>query len=126
MSFRCPDCTKVTLEITVSVDLGPDGNSDENILQTVECAACSLRAVAFYEESRRGSMDRESWHHDGWHVTAAVFERVKNTLLACPSPRDDSCRCAAHAWLGTGGWGVITELRRDGVELGDHFRLQRD
>lgn len=107
MSFRCPSCKKATLEITVAVDLGPDGNSDENMLQTVECASCALQALAIYEESRRGSLDSESWHHDGWHVAPAVFARVKKTLLG-----------------GTGGRELLAELRAGG-DLRDSFHMER-
>ncbi len=57
----CPDCDASGLEILYSEELGPDDHSDERSRQVVACAACGLRTLAHYEESRRGA--RERVHH---------------------------------------------------------------
>jgi hypothetical protein len=124
MSFRCPDCNALTLRITSTIELGPDGDSDENTVQTVECASCGLAALAKYEESRRGSSDR--FHHRGWRVSKADFDRVKAAILACPrrhlpprlqpGGRRGPCRCLAHTT-----WG--SDLPRAGVTLEDRFDI---
>lgn len=70
-----------TLKTTHSLELGPDHRSDERTLQTIECSNCSFKGIAVYEESRRGSFDSESWHHDGYRVPIEVFEEVKKAIL---------------------------------------------
>lgn len=85
---------------------------------------CPFEALATYEESRRGSMDSESVHHTGWRVSPEVFGRVKKLILACPNSGDPPCRCNVHGWLGKGGYGLVTGLRGDGVDLGEWFHME--
>ena len=62
MGFVCPRCGKPgTLGITHAIELPAtlSPGSDELALQLLACAACGLHAVAVYEESRRGALDRE-------------------------------------------------------------------
>lgn len=59
--FFCPTCGEPALVIETSVDLGPDGRSDEVAVQSVHCDACDCHGAALYEESRRG--DGEHVHH---------------------------------------------------------------
>jgi hypothetical protein len=59
MSFVGPECHANSLAITQSIELPPDGRSDEISLQIVACQACGFAGTAVYEESRRGALDSE-------------------------------------------------------------------
>ncbi len=101
MPFRCPDCSlPASLEITHSIDLPPDSRSDEITLQIVECSGCGFRAVAVYEESRRGVMEVESWDHTGYRLSEAVLEDLASTIIGCPDPGNRRCTCPSHLKLG--------------------------
>jgi hypothetical protein len=89
-----------TLAIDHSIELPADARSDEIALQLVSCASCGLRAVAVYEESRRGSLDHECVDHQGWLIEPALYERLRGIALRCPAPQEKSCRCEAHHELG--------------------------
>ncbi len=79
-NFKCPECRHSTLKITHSLELGPDNRSDERAIQAIECANCNFKGIAIYEESRRGSLDSESWHHNGHKVPIEVFDEVKRAI----------------------------------------------
>jgi len=79
-NFKCPDCKHRTLKITQSLELGPDHRSDERTIQTIACSGCGFKGIAVYEESRRGSFNSESWHHDGYKVPIEVFEEVLRAI----------------------------------------------
>ncbi len=61
--FRCPAGDTLGLDLGPSLELPPDGRSDEITVQGLRCVHCDFLGVALYEESRRGAS--ESWHHDG-------------------------------------------------------------
>ena len=86
------------MAITQSIELPPDGRSDEIALQIVKCEACGLRGTAVYEESRRGAAD--SWHHQGYMTAQTSVNRLSKLIRQCPSPKDARCQCASHQTLG--------------------------
>jgi C4-type Zn-finger protein len=86
MSFVCPECQANSLAITQSIELPPDGRSDEIALQIVKCEACGFRGTAVYEESRRGAAD--SWHHQGYMTAQTSVNRLSKLIRQCPSPKD--------------------------------------
>ncbi|MFQ5400288.1 MAG: hypothetical protein ACE5E7_11905 [Anaerolineae bacterium] len=101
MSFRCPSCeTADSLKIVSALELPPDVRSDEITLQIVRCTGCGFRGAAVYEESRRGSLDSESWHHDGYYVDESDLNLLISIMGHCPTPDNDECRCPAHRLLG--------------------------
>ncbi len=100
MPFRCPQChSPASLEIARSIELPPDSRSDEITLQVVECSGCGLRAIAVYEESRRGRLDSECWEHSGYQVSFAALERLDRLIDACPDPHNPRCVCPSHRIL---------------------------
>jgi hypothetical protein len=117
MGFICPDCGSHALEITGSLELPPGGDDDEITLQTIECAACGLCALGMYRESRRGALDSESWHHDGFRVSVENFQAIADAISRCPRPADRRCHCPSHQWLGQtqeSGW---DGLEKAGVKI---------
>jgi hypothetical protein len=124
MPLVCVECNRPSLEITASMSFPPDGSSDDNDLQLLGCRACGFEAVAVYTASRRGSLDSESFHHDGYRVAPEELAKLRRLLAACPAPADSACACASHAALGkqneSGDW---DGLRQSGAALGEHFRL---
>jgi hypothetical protein len=117
MSFRCPQClTRNSLEITLSIELSPDRQSDEISLQVVTCSACAFRGLAVYAESRHGRLDSESWEHIGYWVSPDAIESVSATIRSCPDPFNSRCSCSAHTSLGEqdvyGTWCGLLEMER--------------
>jgi hypothetical protein len=111
MAFSCPQCrTAGSLEIIASICLPADSRSDEIALQVVACGNCQYRAIAVYEESRRGAFDSDNWHHTGYRIDGPVVEETLKAILSCPNPVRTDCGCPAHqelnrldprgAWLG--------------------------
>jgi hypothetical protein len=98
MSFICPECHANSLAITHTIELPPDGRSDEITLQVVACKECGFRGTAVYEESRRGA--EEYWHHQGCIVPKASVTRLSKLIRQCPSPKSVRCQCASHQTLG--------------------------
>jgi hypothetical protein len=96
MGFICPDCSQAGLKIRSSIALPADSRSDEIALQTVVCSHCGLRAIAVYEESRRGSLEAESWDHTGYRVSRADFNMLAADLKHCLTPSRASCQCDVH------------------------------
>jgi hypothetical protein len=100
MPFVCPSCKKIgTFAITVSIELPPQGWSDELTLQMVECSACQFRGVAVYRESRHGSLESESVDHTCYPVEPSEFERLAAKLRQCPDRSNPACPCPAHTRL---------------------------
>jgi hypothetical protein len=100
MSFACPCCQQpASLAIVASIELPPDTRSDEIALQVLACEACEFRALAIYEESRRGALDSEAWEHTGYAVPGSLLERVKESIQRCPNQADSSCGCPSHRGL---------------------------
>ncbi|MFL5383787.1 MAG: hypothetical protein ACJ8GN_14805 [Longimicrobiaceae bacterium] len=115
MPFDCPECgVPGTLAITAAIELPPDRRSDEIALQLVACARCGFRAVAVYEESRRGSLDSEAVDHAGCRVPAETLDAIASQIAACPDPGNPACACASHRRLGraddSGRWCGLPEM----------------
>lgn len=106
-AFICPECQSADLSIDHSITLPPDNRSDDIILQTLRCRRCEFRGVAIYEESRRGSLDSESWDHRGYRLEPEVLAELNRMIRACPTRKDKRCSCPSHRTLGT-----TTELGR--------------
>jgi hypothetical protein len=115
MSFLCPVCQQPSFAIAVSVEMGPDGDSDEVAVQLARCGSCAFECVARYEESRRGGLDSESWHHSWGRFPPDQHARLKALLEACPEPANHRCRCPTHRLLATrDGQGRWDGLERNG------------
>ena len=101
MAFVCPECLNVgTLTITDSIKLPPDSRSDEIILQLLRCGRCELKAAAVYEESRRGAMGSESWHHIGYKLEEKQIKELLTIFSKCKTLNKPKCHCKAHRMLG--------------------------
>lgn len=113
--FLCPDCGAGTLAIVTLIELPSDCRSDEITVQAIACASCAFAGAAVYEESRRGSLDSESWTHEGLRMPVVHASALRELLLSCPNPRKETCACRAHRelgratdgqWVGLEAWGV--------------------
>lgn len=115
MAFKCPACDAPKLEISFSMELPPQGDNDEITLQTL--TRCGFHGVAVYRESRHGSLDSESWSHDGYPIENEALERLCEALLLCPKPRDKRCPCPTHLafaqqnWVDPAHLGIVTARR---------------
>lgn len=104
MAYRCPDCGfEGALQIKEALSLPPDSRSDDIILQIVVCDLCKFYGAAVYEESRRGSLDSESWDHTGYRLEAEEFARLISLVRSCPEQKNERCHCKAHRQLGKKG-----------------------
>lgn len=109
MGFLCPDCSKKSLNIIISMELGSDARSDETSLQAIACENCAFIGVAIYEESRRGASD--SWHHFGYPLLKEDYDQFLEQFNSCPAPRDPKCQCDVHQQFGvTDDRGNLTPL----------------
>lgn len=100
--FVCGPCKAPSLTIGKVIDLASD-DDDELSLQLVVCGQCGAEAVAVYRESRRGSLDSDSYHHDAWMVPAETVRMIEREIAACPKPRDEHCGCRTHQlWANEG------------------------
>ena len=101
MPFVCPECESPgALAITACIELPPDSRSDEIALQVVECGRCGVRAVAVFEESRRGSLDSEAVGHSGYRLPGETLDSLIAQISSCPDPANRGCRCESHRDLG--------------------------
>jgi len=126
MDFICPECRQNRLKITNSIVLPADSRSDEITLQTVICSHCGLRAIAVYEESRRGRLEMESWDHTGYRVSRDDYDLVTAELSHCPTPSRSACQCQVHQRLGkkdaSGRWqglSFVTVSEEFFMEIGE-------
>jgi C4-type Zn-finger protein len=115
VAFVCPACSRQgSLKIVRSIELPPDSRSDEITLQIVQCSDCGFAGIAVYEESRRGPLDSESFHHTGYHVSKSQLGDLRKAMRSCPQPGNARCQCRAHQTLGktdaSGRWGGLHDL----------------
>ena len=115
MPFVCPECSRHgSLKITLSIELPPDSRSDEITLQTVECSDCGFAGIAVYEESRRGALGSESFHHTGYHLSKSELRDLRQAIRSCRDRRNWRCRCPAHRTLSrtdaAGRWVALRDL----------------
>jgi hypothetical protein len=114
MALQCPECSTSSLGITHSLELPPDARSDEITLQIIECSNCKFQGIGVYEESRRGSLDSDHFHHTGYYVAQEEFDQLRKAISDCPNPKNLNCSCASHKKLGVknehGRWIGIEEI----------------
>lgn len=120
MSFLCPECsTSRSLKITSKLELPSDRRSDEIALQIVKCSHCGFAGIAVYEESRRGSLDSESFDHTGYHVSVEDLKTLKRAIKQCPTPTNPRCKCPVHRTLGrkdaSGRWNGLADIHLEGA-----------
>jgi len=97
MAFICPQCPKGgTLELVAALELPPEGPWDEMTLQLATCQKCRARVVAFYRESRGGSLASESCFHRGMRIAHSDFDALKRLIAQCPTPQGARCPCSTH------------------------------
>jgi hypothetical protein len=116
MSYVCPVCASPSFDIVLSIDLPPDGDSDDITLHLATCPGCSFDCLSQYEESRRGRLDSESWHQYWFRLPQEQHARLKALIEACPARRRPHCQCPTHALLGTQTGGRWDGLQRNGFQ----------
>lgn len=99
MALACPACGAADCELLQGIALPPDGSSDEIDLQAGRCRACQEPFGALYEESRRGALDHECWHHYVITRDAEEARGLAALIQACPDRDNTNCRCAVHRAL---------------------------
>lgn len=124
MPFVCPECSRRgSLKIVLSIELPPDSRSDEITLQIVECSDCVFAGITVYEESRRGALGSESFHHTGYHLSRSELRDLRKAIRSCPNRTSWRCRCPTHQMLSrTDGGGRWIALR--GLETTDAFPVK--
>jgi hypothetical protein len=125
MTMLCPDCNANTLHVQRSLELPPDGYNDKIRLQLVGCTTCGLEALAVYKETRRGSLDAESWQHEGLRVSETDFQTVAAAIQRCPRPLDKQCSCLTHQTLGQTSGYSWDGLRKTGVKIRAVFDVHK-
>jgi len=120
MPFACPECSqRKSLRIALKIELPPDSRSDEIALQVVECSQCGFGGVAVYEESRRGALGSESFHHIGYRVSRDDLKALRKTIKGCPEPSNWRCKCSAHRALSrkdaSGRWNALNDMPLEGA-----------
>lgn len=97
-----------------------DAWSDDICLQLASCQACGQKTVLLYEESRRGSLDSDSWSHLGYLLEESTARELHHWFSLCPAKDDTSCGCCAHRHLSrtdsSGCWDGL-----EGFVLGSRF-----
>jgi hypothetical protein len=122
MTIQCPTCKPVAMHLVRSMELPPDSRSDEVTLSLYECGRCGCRAATVYEESRRGAMDDDSYHVDGFLLAEADYDLLRRIVGRCPAPSARQCTCPAHAILSrTGASGAWDGLRANGIVPSGYF-----
>ena len=104
MAFKCPSCQGNSLEIDLTLELPPNGGSDEITLQTVRCERCGFRGIAVYEESRRGSLTGESIRHLCYEVSEKDLQLIESGIGLCPDRGNKRCQCETHLSWARLGW----------------------
>jgi Zn ribbon nucleic-acid-binding protein len=120
MTFFCPDCkTPNSLIISASIELPPDAWWDELTLQIVECRQCGLGALGVYQESRRGALDSEVFHHSAYRMETQDMAKVRELINRCPAPHHIRCTCEIHQELAgqdaAGHWNALGALLQNGA-----------
>jgi hypothetical protein len=118
MPFECPECKSQTVEILAALELPADASSDEITLQVIACTRCGFQGMAVYTESRRGSLDGDSWRHDGWRASEVDCAELAQAIRECPQPDNPRCVCADHQRYGKTGlhgeWDGLNGVRTAG------------
>src|SRR5215470_18116869 len=120
MAFKCPACLGSSLKIGVGLEL-PPVYDDEIQLQMVKCEGCGFRGIAVYRESRRGSLESNSFWHLGYEVSDEDMEFMLNGIQRCPAPTNRKCQCETHLAWGKQDWGAP---RGRGLTVKREFRME--
>jgi hypothetical protein len=124
MTFLCPfwSIQEASLQILSKIELPPDIRSDEIALQIIGCSRCEFEGIAVYEESRRGSLEHDSFTHNGYRVNSQSLRILKEKIELCPEPARADCQCETHQELGrqkpSGRWDGL-----NGIFLEDSFAI---
>jgi hypothetical protein len=118
LPFICPMCKLHELNIITKIELGPDSSSDEIMLQIIMCYQCDFSGIAIYEESRRGSLDDDSFDHYGYRIGKNNLRSLREIIIQCPEPSNRRCECFAHHTLNirdtSGRWNALSDVHLDG------------
>ena len=104
MAFKCPACEGGSLEIELSMELPWDGGAVERSVAIVKCEGCGFRGISVYEESRRGSMDSESFWSFVYEVSEKDLQLMASGFALCPDHQNKDCQCETHLSWGTLHW----------------------
>lgn len=123
MSFLCPACSTKSLRIVLrfyrSIAAGMRSHSRRS-----RALRATLPAWRYTQKSRRGALDAEIVHHDGYRVGASDLRRLERAIKSCPVPGTRNCGCFAHRVFGrcdaSGRWNGLDEIERGGM-----FSLER-
>ncbi|UCD27002.1 MAG: hypothetical protein JSV75_02465 [Candidatus Bathyarchaeota archaeon] len=111
------------MKITSSIELPPDSRSDEITVQILKCSKCGFAGLGVYEETRRGKLDSESFHHRGYYMDDSTLASIQKMIGQCPKPKKSGCRCRIHRSLGRvnefGEWNWLEKTPHK-----ETFRLQ--
>jgi len=100
MAWICPTCETPHLEAGEGLELPADALWDEISFRLAACSTCGFRAAAVYQESRRGSLEDDTWQHAGYSLDPSTYDLLRDMLRACPNPADKRCACPVHHQLG--------------------------
>lgn len=106
----------------MSLELPATSDDDEVQIQLLKCAGCGFEALGVYRESRHGSLDRESWNHEGCQVRASGLQSLRRAIELCPARNDRRCRCETHASLAKCDWASVTGC---GLEVEQRFAMKK-
>jgi hypothetical protein len=106
-----------------SLELPVDSRSDEISIQILDCPNCGFKGLGVYEESGRGSIDSDSFHHRGYVVDSSVLESLREKMLRCCQPGIPRCDCSAHEYFHrvdeNGRWNFLKV-----IEIKSTFQIQ--
>jgi hypothetical protein len=106
------------LNIILRIELPPDNRSDEISVQILYCSNCEFKGLGIYEESRRGSMLRESINHRGIYLPKDLLETIHGKIQCCPEPHNPHCLCDSHNYfkiVDNYRWNWLNTLNQCGV-----------
>ena len=101
VSMVCPSCKQPSLAIRLQIELPADADWDEVSLQILGCPSCNFEALGVYQESRRGSLNGESWRHNGYRAAPEDWALVSSAIERCPDRANRQCQCVSHQQLRT-------------------------
>ena len=122
MALVCPYCGQNALDFTHTIELYPDLAYDEVQFQILVCRQCGMRILGAYQESRRGRLDSEVVHHDGFEISFLDLNKVVNMIEECPKPNDHTCNCGTHQKLSM-GMDTLERLKENGIVIQRTFHI---
>ena len=122
MPFVCPYCQQKSLEITHAINVSPDAAYDEVQFQILTCQQCDMRTFGAYQESRRGRLDNEVIHHDGFQISDPGMDAVVKMITSCSTPYDHTCTCISHQKMSSGP-DTWARMKENGIIIQRMFQL---